>query len=304
MALGKKILAAGLGILLLFFIIHFPLEAQSNPKDSLPFGHYASFQPEGDIRRFVGETLYFDISFLWFENAATAFVGFYEKNGSYYAYLDAQTKGFVGFFTAYRRHIYQANFEIIDGGKRVRATKFMRKVIEGDNVDSTDHFFNYQTRKHQWSQYVNDILVESEKEDIPLGTHFDDVLTSFYNFRNGVYGPIRKGEKYRIKTIPEKGQDEIAVQVENIEETNNGRKEVGRPSADDLLIDILVPKSIFKTESGKIRLWASNHYIPLESTVKDYIFLGDLHVTFKKRVDQRSERTGITPASTFLPTLQ
>ena len=144
LASGKKILAAGFSILLLFFIIRFPFEAQSNPKNSLPYGQYASFQPEGDIRRFVGETLYFDISFLWFENAATAYVGFYEKNGVYYAYLDAQTKGFVGFFTAYRRHIYQANFEIIDGGKRVRAKKFMRKVIEGGNVERADHFFDYQ----------------------------------------------------------------------------------------------------------------------------------------------------------------
>ncbi len=303
-ASGKKILATGLGLLLLFFIIRFPLAAQSNPKDSLNLGQYASFQPEGDIRRFAGETLHFDISFLWFKSAASAFVGFYEKNGSYYAYLDAKTKGFVGFFTAYRRHIYQANFEIIDGGKRVRAKKFLRKVIEGGNVERADHFFDYQTREHQWSQYKNGDLEESAKEAIPPGTNFDDVLTAFYNFRNGVYGPIRKGEKYTIKTIPEKGQDKIAVQVENNVETNNGRKEVGRPLGDDLLIDILVPKSIFKTESGKIRLWASNHYIPLESTVKDYIFLGDLHVTFKKRVDQRLEGTGITPASSFLPTLQ
>lgn len=303
-ASGKNILAAGLGLLLLSFIIRFPLEAQPHPKDSLNLGQYASFHPEGDIRRFAGETLYFDISFLWFKSAASAFVGFYEKNGSYYAYLDAKTKGFVGFFTAYRRHIYQANFEIIDGGKRVRAKKFMRKVIEGGNVERADHFFDYKTRKHQWSQYKNDDLEESEKEDIPAETNFDDVLTAFYNFRNGVYGPIRKGKKYTIKTIPEKGQDEIAVRVANNMETNDVRKEVGRPLGDDLLIDILVPKSIFKTESGKIQLWASNHYIPLESTVKDYIFLGDLHVTFKERVDQYSKGTGITPASSLLPSLQ
>jgi Protein of unknown function (DUF3108) len=300
----KKILAAGLGLLLLFFIIRFPLEAQSNPKDSLNLGQYASFQPEGDIRRFSGETLYFDVSFLWFKNAATAFVGFYEKNGSYYAYLDAKTKGFVGFFTAYRRHIYQANFEIIDGGKRVRAKKFMRKVIEGGNVERADHFFDYQTREHRWSQYKNGDLEESGKEKIPTETNFDDVLTAFYNFRNGVYGPIRKGEKYTIKTIPEKGNGEIAIHVRDIEEENNGRKEDGRKPGDDLLVDILVPKSIFKTKSGKIRLWASNHYIPLESTVKDYIFLGDLHAIFKKRVDQKSEKTRKIPASSsFSPTL-
>jgi len=301
---GKKLFAAGFGALLLFFIVRFPLEALSPPQDSLPLGQYASFQPEGDIRRFAGETLYFEISFLWFKNAATAYVGFYEKDGVYYSYLDAQIKGFVGFFTAYRRHIYQANFEIIDGGKRVRATKFMRKVIEGDNVEKADHFFDYQTREHRWTQYKNGNLEESGKEVIPWGTHFDDVLTAFYNFRNGVYGSIERGKKYIIKTIPEKGQDEITIQVQNSEETNNSRKAEGRHSEEDLLIDILVPKSIFKTKSGKIRLWASKHYIPLESIVKDYIFLGDLHVTFKKRIDQHLEGKRNYPAPSFTPVLQ
>lgn len=180
----------------------------------------------------------------------------------------------------------------------------MRKVIEGDKTERSDHFFDYQTREHWWSQYKNGTIEESGKEAIPPETNFDDVLTAFYNFRNGVYGPISKGEQYTIKTIPEKGQDEIPVQIKNIAETNTIRKEAGRPLGDDLLIDILVPKSIFKSKSGKIRLWASNHYIPLESTVKDYILLGDLHVTFKERIDQHSKETGITPASSFLPTLQ
>lgn len=301
----KKLFFTGIGLLVLFFIVRFPLEAQSNPENVLALGQYASFQPEGDIRRFVGETLYFDISFLWFNNAASAQVGFYEKNGSYYATLDAQTKGFVGFFTAYRHHIYQTNFEIIEGGKRVRAKKFMRKIIEGGNVERADHFFDYQTREHQWWQYKNGDLEESGKEQIPPETNYDDVLTAFYNFRNGAYGPIRKGEKFTIKTIPEKGQDEIAIHVREIAEENNARIEEERQPGNDFLIDIVVPKSIFKTESGKIRLWASSHYIPLESTIKDYIFLGDLHAVFKKRVDQRSEITRKIPASTsFSPTQQ
>ncbi|GJL80263.1 MAG: hypothetical protein NPINA01_32520 [Nitrospinaceae bacterium] len=291
----------GVAFLAVFFIAHIPLEVQSDPKSGLPFGQYASFQPEGDIRRFVGETLYFDISFLWFKNAATAYVGFYEKNGEYYSYLDAQTKGFVGFFTAYRRHIYQTSFEIIDGGKRVRPKRFMREVIEGGSVERADHFFDYQTREHRWRQTQDEITEDSGTEDIPPGTNFDDVLTAFYNFRNSVYGPIRKNEKYVIKTIPEKGHDEITIHVREIEEVNKVRKEEGREPGEDLLVDIVVPKSIFKTESGIIRLWASKHYIPIESTIKDYIFLGDLHAKFKERTERHSKVTGNIPVPSLSP---
>jgi hypothetical protein len=280
---SKKFLLIGLSFFILVFAPRFTLEANSDPKSSLVKGQYASFKPEGDIRRFAGEVLHYDISFLWFKNAATASVGFYEKDGSYYSYLEAKTKGFVGFFTAYRQHIYQTNFEVVDGGKRVRAIKFMRKVIEGGNIEISEHFFDYAVREHRWIQYKNEEITESNKEEIPAGVNFDDVLTAFYNFRNGVYGPVKKGNRYTVKTIPEKGNDEILVHVREVEEENKIRTEQGRKSGDEILIDLLVPKNIFKSKSGRLRFWSSKHLIPIESKVKDYILLGDLHAVLNKR---------------------
>lgn len=289
------------GFFFLLFIALLPDEASSDHKSSRPPGEYTTFQEEGDIRRFVGETLYFNISFLWFENAATAKVGLYEKDGSYYSFMEAKTKGFVGFFTAYRQHIYQSNFEIVDEGKRVRANKFLRKVIEGGKVEKAEHFFDYDAREHRWNQYINEELIESSKENIPAGVNFDDVLTAFYNFRNGVYGPVEKGKHYTVKTIPEKGNDEILVHVREIEEENNARKEQGRKPMNEYLIDLLVPKNIFKTESGRIRFWSSKHLIPIESTIKDYILLGDLHAVLHKREAQPQSVPAKPPSISFAP---
>ncbi len=292
-----------MGLFILIFTPRFTLVANSDPKPSLLKGEYASFKPEGDIRRFVGEVLYFNISFLWFSNAATASVGFYEKDGSYYSYLEARTKGFVGFFTAYRQHIYKTNFEIIDGGKRVRAIKFTRKVIEGENIEKSEHFFDYALREHRWLHYENEEMTESNKEEIPAGVNFDDVLTAFYNFRNGVYGPVKKGNHYTVKTIPEKGKDEILVHVRDIGEENKIRLEQGRKPGDEFLIDLLVPKNIFKSKSGRLRFWSSRHLIPIESKVKDYILLGDLHAVLSKReapplgVPVRSPSRSFAPVS-------
>ncbi|MFQ5450691.1 MAG: DUF3108 domain-containing protein [Nitrospinaceae bacterium] len=277
--------------------IHGPLEANPPVSKSIPHGEYASFEPEGDIRRFVGETLYFDISFLWFKNAASAQVGFYEKNGTYFSYLSAQTKGIVGFFTAYRKHIYKSTLDIIDGGRRVRANRFERKVIEGGKVEKSDHHFDYKTRIHKWFEYVNDDLVETGQEEIPLGTTFDDVLTAFYNFRNGVYGRVERGKKYDITTIPDKGFQKISVEINDAAEEEKIRKQEGRNNRNEFLVDIIVPKKLFNTRSGKIRLWSSKHLIPLESTIKDYIFLGDLHAEFRKRDYERATLTGVSTTS-------
>ena len=280
------------------------LEAQQTQKASLAWGEYASFQPEGNIRRFVGETLFFDISFLWFQNAANAQVGFYEKEGTYYAVLDAQTKGFVGFFTAYRRHIYKTTFDILDNGKRLRAKRFWREVIEGGKVERSDHFFDYEKRIHNWIEYVNKDVVETGQEEIPPGVQFDDVLTTLYNFRNGAYGKVEKGKKYVIKTIPEKGHDEIAIEVKDLEFENEVRANEGRKPREEYLMDVVVPKEVFKTESGRIRFWASRHLIPIESTVKDYVFLGDLHAVFSRRDPQSQKVTSKIPAQGFSPSLQ
>jgi hypothetical protein len=300
----KKFLLVGWGLLAMIFLSHFASEAIPEYKTSLPLGEYSSFEPEGDISRFAGEVLHYDISFLWFNNAASANVGFYEKDGTYYSYLEAKTKGFIGFFTAYRQHIYQTNFEIIDGGKRVRATRFMRKVIEGENIEKSEHFFDYVLREHRWLIYKNDEMTESKKELIPTGVNFDDVLTAFYNFRNGVYGLVAKGSHYTLKTIPEKGNEEISIHVQGLEEENKIRIEESRKSGKEFLIDLLVPKNIFKSKSGRLRFWSSRHLIPIESKVKDYILLGDLHAVLNKR-ETPSKGVPVRPPSiSFAPVLE
>ena len=91
-------------------------------------GEYPSFTPKGDIRRFAGETLTYDIDFLFFEKAATAKVRFYEHQGKFFATLSAETKGVVGFFTNYRKHYYKSSFDIVDEGRRVQTSKFERDV--------------------------------------------------------------------------------------------------------------------------------------------------------------------------------
>ncbi len=246
-------------------------------------GQYEGFKASGDVRRFAGETLYFDIRFLLFNQAATAEVRFFEKDGAYRARLVAQTKGFVGLLTSYRQHIYETAFEVVDGGNRLRATSFLRQVVNGEYRERTEHTFDYAERRHRWTEFVNGKKTRTDEEPIPEGVAFDDVLTAFYNFRNGVYGPVRPGANYSIHTVPEKGHDTIEINVRPASEAERHRLAEGRPAANEMLVDILVPKEIFYTETGRIRLWGSRHLIPVESTIEDYILLGDLHATFNRR---------------------
>jgi hypothetical protein len=58
------------------------------------------------------------------------------------------------------------------------------------------------------------------------------------------------------------------------------RLEEEREKGDEMLLNIIVPKEIFKTKRGELMVWSSKHYVPIETNVKDYILLSDLHARF------------------------
>ena len=248
--------------------------------EPLEMGEYKNFQPTGKIIRFDGESLYYDISFLWFEKAATAKVSFFEENGKYFSVLEASTTGFVGFFTSYRKHFYKTEFEVIDNGRTLRPKTFLRQVTIADTTEMTKHKFDYSRWLHTWEKHLNEKKIDTGQDEIPEEGAFNDILSSFYNIRNSVYGKLKQGKKFVIRTIPEKGHDKISGSIWREKDKEHFRVEEGRKEANLMLLNIIVPKEIFETETGELMVWSSKHYIPVETTVKDYILLGDLHARF------------------------
>ncbi|CCQ91782.1 conserved exported hypothetical protein, contains DUF3108 [Nitrospina gracilis 3/211] len=261
-------------------------------------GEYNHYSPEGDIRRFNGEVLKWDVDFLLFSKAASVEVKFFKEDNLYHATLLAETKGFVGFFTSYRKHFYHSKFEVIDNGNRVRTIRFIRQVIIGQRVEETNHILDYHNRNHFWMDYVNKKQVDQGREDIPPQIFFDDILAAFYNFRNQVYGKVEKGKGYLINTIPEKSMKAIQVYIY----TENEKRRIGNDSAlkpkNEYLIKIKIPKDVFKTKDGELIFWTSKHLIPLETTVKNYILLGDLHGEFRGGVFPSSDNVAEVTSDT------
>jgi len=271
-----------LGLFMLLLSAFYPVLAKiSGPLKTSALisahGEYPSFIPKGDIRRFAGENLTYDIDFLFFEKAAIAKVRFYEYKGKYFATLSAETKGVVGFFTSYRKHYYKSSFEIIDQGRRVQTSKFERNVTLGKEKERTVHFMDYLSRTHYWFFFGGGELKDRSRDLIPEGVIYDDILAFFYNLRNGVYGDLKKGGTYKIDTVPEKSMKSIITYINTEKEQEQFRINENRIKNDELLLKVTVPKDVFKTKTGELVFWTSNHYIPLETTIKDYLLLGDLH---------------------------
>jgi hypothetical protein len=135
---------------------------------------------------------------------------------------------------------------------------------------------------HTWEKYANEEKVDSGQDAIPTESTFHDILTSFYNIRNSVYEKLKKGKKFIIKTIPEKGHGEISVHILSEHYQEKLRLEGKPKKGDEVLVNITVQKKFSK--SKRERSWSShqNTMFRLKPSSKT-ILLGDLHARFTHR---------------------
>lgn len=241
------------------------------------------------VDRLLGETLSYDISFLVFKNAATGSLRYFKDSatGLYRSILEAETKGVVGFVSGYRHHRYASTMSAQDGGRRLRSERFEIEIDWADQHWRSMHTMNYATRTLLYREWENSRLVREETLPIPPGITYEDILSGFYNFRYGVYGPPIKGKSYTLNMLPRKSESRFDVYLaSNIEQREEKIKLRINVDATYLAF-VVIPKEIFRTKTGRCRIWLDRDLVPVLATVEDAIGLGDL--------------TGILTSRQFLP---
>jgi len=106
---------------------------------------------------------------------------------------------------------------------------------------------------------------------------YEDILSAFYNFRIGAYGPIKRGRAFKVRTIPEKGKSTIDVDIPDREGAAKSKWLFGRHFDEDLLlVKVRVPKEIFRSKTGEVSILIDDRIVPLQGIVQDYIGFGDV----------------------------
>ncbi len=235
--------------------------------------------PGTDIAsRFLGEDLRYRIGFLWFDEAATGRISFEKAKGDqgYKATLEGQTSGLIGWLTRYRRDIYTSHMELIDGGRRLKPLWFEEDVVIGDKVRKRITLFDYQ-RGRLVKRRMNrrGVFIRSE-EEIPEGVVYDDFLTAFYNFRCGIYGEIKRGKRYRVRTIPKGEISTIDVEIATKQEEmrRRGKEKKGER---EYYVTVFLDKEITRSRTGRVEGWASRSLVPIEGIIEDVVMVGDVH---------------------------
>lgn len=225
----------------------------------------------------------YDIAFLWFDQLAEGRASFVvgERPGTFRATLEARTLGVAAWLTQDRVQRYTSLMEL-GGDGRLHSLSHESLIIKGTKKKrrekSKRYTFDHQRREVRYQATADGSI--GPEQVFPMGTESpNDILTAFYNFRIGAFGPLRSGARYTIPTFNRKGKGTIVVETLADRPRTNPFFPVN-----GLLCRAIVDPEIFDTGGGAILFWFDRSVHPPRGIVEQVIGLGDVKGTARPQV--------------------
>ena len=228
------------------------------------------------IEKMAGESLFYDISFLWFDRLAQGKLSFSRGKipNTYRAVLEARTLGVAAWLTRDRVQRYVSEMEVGPDGK-LRSLSHESHIIKGRGNDIKDrkslYTFDYRKRQVRYQRARNGEFYKDVQIPMVEGESPNDILTAFYNFRAGFFGPVQEGRRYSIPTFDRDGTEEIVVEILSARERP---KDKFFPQ-EGLLGRVILDEEVFDTGGGLVYVWFDKYGRPARGIVENVIGLGN-----------------------------
>lgn len=229
----------------------------------------------------VGREFVYDISFLWFDHLAkgrfTLMKG--KQPGTYRAILEARALGLAAWLTQDRVQSYVSLMERAADGT-LRSLSYQSRILrrrDGEVIDRTKLYtFDYTHHQVRIAKLADGKPMWQETQPM-TGAAPNDILTSFFNFRAGRFGPLVKGQHYLVPTFDRKGEGNIEIYLLRDSE----RKDLDFFPAGGLVARLKVDPEIFDSKDGGIYVWLDDQLRPARAIVQNVIGLGDVRGTLR-----------------------
>ena len=238
------------------------------------------------ILSLVGESLEYDISFLWFDSLAEGSLQLLpgEQPGTFRVVMEAKTLGVAAFFTKDRVEKFQTLMEIGSSGL-LQPLWHSSHTIRGNetsrNEKITRYTYDYASGRVQYQKIKNGHVYTDKWFDIEEEKPLFDILSALYNLRLGYYG-ISGQETLLIPTFHRKGTQDIVVEPL----LKTGRKDRKFFAGDTVQCRILVDPSVFGTKGRDILASFDVNMRPQKGIIKNVIGLGDVKGKLRTREDK------------------
>ncbi|OEU60009.1 MAG: hypothetical protein BA870_00080 [Desulfuromonadales bacterium C00003094] len=231
----------------------------------------------------ASEQYRYDIAFLWFDRIAEAELSLQpaEEPNRWQATLEAKTRGVAAWITSDRAQHNASLMQLEDKGffTSLRYDSNILKTKDGQKRSRLKSYLFDHQQQHI-IQRVNRNGRQKEDVILPMPQEApNDLLTAFYNFRHGVFGPVVEGAKYHIPTYNSKGPNDIVVEVLGIKQ----RPRRPKFPKQGLLLKVQINKETFDTDNGIVYVWLDEQGRPAQVVVEDVIGLGDVRGTLQKK---------------------
>jgi hypothetical protein len=234
------------------------------------------------LQDICGEQLSYDIAFLWFDRLAEARLSLSagEVPGSFRAELEARTLGLAAWLTDDRVQRYRSELSLDGDG-------YLRPLSHDADMYRTKRGKLKTRLKHWLYDFSGRQVVERVRRNgrarpetvFPLGDGplpFD-ILGAFYNFRAGLFGPLRAGQSFRVATFARGRPSEIQMEIL----TDEQRSSLDGLPAGGSLVRVVLDPEVFDSGDGILFIWFDDRWRPAKVLVKNVIGLGDVRATLR-----------------------
>ena len=218
---------------------------------------------------FAGETLYYKIDFWLLRGSAAGELCFTKTPGGYTALFEAETKGFLRLIAGHRKEIMESVMEYDQARQRLRPRIFTEIFIQNKLEFKRTLSFDYEkgsfTCTRTYPGGKPHVMQAALPED-----GFEDMLTLFYNFRMGCYGPRREGGALRVPVVMKEQPSFITIDF-----PGPGSKQRAKRFNAALTME----RNLTHARSKNLLMRLDDRGIPESALVIDAYFFGDLAIT-------------------------
>ncbi len=246
-------------------------------------------------RRFDGERMKYQCGFFIFPHAADAQVSFRMLDATRCrAVLWGKTRGIIGLVTLFREDRYVADMRLVDGGRRLETVRLHEYVNIGRMRDRKVHIYDHRRRVviEQTIDNKTGRVKKTKSKPMPPKGLCDDYLTAFYNFRGGVYGPLKPGRSFRIQSNPHGQIDHVDIRVATLAEARRKRPRFNYHLDWYWLLEIKLDKDFVHSRTGVFQGWLNHREIPVGGIIPDVRIFGDVWGHLSERRPPKCERSG------------
>ena len=230
------------------------------------------------INRFLGESLFYQIGFWLIPRCGTAQTSFLktEQSGLYRASLEGRTTGVIDVLLGRIRYSFVSYMGYVAAEDRLKPFYFQvrKKHMQKQSIRSVA--YDYERKKIFYSHRTGNSESRQKTEDMASGINYEDYLSLFFNFRNGVYGPLKNGRTYRIPLHIHKGMKPLELTVAPDNQAITRCTQESDQTDKDFFLRFKVAREDISSKSGEVEGWLSGAALPMKGTLKDVVFFGDL----------------------------